>query len=179
MLYNLFTQGYLFTAVLLCFLYCFHQQKRKHYYAMAKTANRLIGVFIFIMLLLVFYIVITFYIIGFPALFDVSLTLAIPFVIAFVALLVNKVRDKAIWILLPVAVLINLPYILNVWIAGSEPFFSSVIERYTSPVVSFMLYGLAFFIIIVMLIEYATSTKKQVEKQKALCRTGCNSTIII
>jgi hypothetical protein len=114
-MYQFITQGYACTAVVLFFVYCFYEPARSLCFQLARISNILIWLAAAFILFTALYFYLMFKLIAGDALFeflsfiaDISLNrFLLPFPIIVVALLFRKIRKHAVWLLLPIAWMLN------------------------------------------------------------------------
>lgn len=160
------TQGYTCTALLLFILYCFHAPFRAYYFSLAKTANRLIWLSSLLALFTALYLKITGHILGlalfdfFVGIFDPTgkFSLFLHWIVIFIALLFKKVRQHAVWILLPIAILLNLPVLRVVW----DDYAIETRTELITTIQFFLLCGLIFFLLTFAIEKIGKRTRKAV-----------------
>ena len=170
MIFDLFTQGYGFTAVLLFILYCFHTKYRAYYFTLAKVANRLIWAFSLGSSLLMLYAMVATYttVDSFedawitPAIFLVPF---IPYFLITVCLLFRKIRKRSIWLLLPIALILNIGITFDLYGNAGGYLFPALYDLPDG--VRFTVFGLAFLILLIAVQLLSAQAKRNIKNEES------------
>ena len=168
---NFITQGYLFTALLLFFAYCFDNRHQPFYTNLIKTTNRLAGLFLlgYLLLMLISLLGFTIFIawVEEPFLFESSggwfLLFLHPYVLAFVLLAIPRLRHYRVWILLPVAILLNISFIGNMLYGDFSSVEHSTWEDSIPPLIRIVIFTTGFLALIVFLHFMTLRMKKEIK----------------